>query len=102
MQTGEWGRAAFAITNQNGDTTIVHVAGRDRWALEQLMATGKKGCTPIDTLGPRWSGYVFNLREQGIDIETVHESHDGPFTGRHARYVLRSRVQRIEDDEVAA
>ena len=102
MQSGEWGRAASAITNKIGDTKTVLIAGRDRWALEQLMAAGKTGCTPIDTPGPRWSGYVFNLRELGVEIETVHEPHDGPFSGTHARYVLRSNIRHIEIGEAAA
>jgi hypothetical protein len=70
--------------------------GRDAWALLQLHHAGDAGCTPIDTPGPRWSGYVHKLRRAGIAIETVHESHRGPFPGRHARYVLRSRVRVVE------
>lgn len=70
--------------------------GRDAWALLSLHAAGKRGVTPIDTPGPRWSGYVFNLRRMGLVIETVHESHAGPFSGTHARYVLHSHVTIIE------
>jgi len=54
------------------------------------------GCTPIDHPGPRWSGYKFNLKELGLEIETIHENHKGPFPGAHARYVLRSKVTRLE------
>jgi hypothetical protein len=57
-----------------------------------LIAAGERGCTPIDTPGPRWSGYVHDLRKLGMAIETVHETHAGPFPGTHARYVLRSRI----------
>jgi hypothetical protein len=65
--------------------------GRDAWALLELeREAGKRGCTPITTPGPRWSAYVFNLRGMGLIIETIHESHDGPFPGTHARYVLHS------------
>ncbi len=67
--------------------------GRDAWALMQLMAAGERGCTPRDNPAPRWSGYIYNLRQLGIDIETVHEHHRGPFPGNHGRYVLRSRVE---------
>lgn len=67
--------------------------GRDAWALLKLIASGEKGVTPIDTPGPRWSGYVHNLRKQGVTIETVNESHAGPFPGTHARYILRSEVE---------
>lgn len=68
------------------------VIGRDAWALRNLMDAGKRGCTPIDHPGPRWSHYVFKLRGMGFIIETVHEDHGGPFAGTHARYVLHSQV----------
>jgi len=97
-----WGLAPFIITYYDGKTFPFRVSGRDRWALEALIEAGANGWTPIDTPGPRWSGYVFNLRQLGIDIETVHEPHDGPFRGTHARYVLRSRVVRLTNAADAA
>jgi hypothetical protein len=45
---------------------------------------------------------VFKLRRRGVDITTLTEHHDGPFAGTHGRYVLRSRVQRLGDLQVAA
>jgi Winged helix domain len=81
---------------------VVTVRGREAWALEKLNAAGERGCTPIETPGPRWSGYVHDVRKLGIVIETVRERHGGPFPGEHARYVLRSRVDIIESDGVAA
>ena len=68
------------------------VRGRDLWALESLRRAGPKGCTPIDHPGPRWSAYVFNLREAGVEIEKITELHSGDFPGHHARYVLLSTV----------
>lgn len=76
----------------NADGPVVIVRGREAWALRMLMAAGDCGCTPIDHPGPRWSGYVHDLRKLGIVIETVHERHGGEFPGGHARYVLRSSV----------
>ncbi len=73
--------------------SIVTFKGRDAWALLELHRAGAEGCTPLTHVGPRWSGYVYNLRKAGLTIETVHESHGGQFAGRHARYVLRSRVR---------
>ena len=73
----------------------VEMKGRDLWALHELAKAGPKGCTPVDNPAPRWSGYVFNLRRMGFEIETIHEGHKGAFPGTHARYVLRSTV-RIE------
>lgn len=70
------------------------VKGRDAWALLELLKAGANGCTPIDNPGPRWSGYVFNLKHShGLDIETRHEPHRGQFPGTHARYVLLSAVE---------
>ncbi len=78
------------------DGRAVTVIGRDAWALRNLVEAGKAGCTPIDHPGPRWSHYVFKLRGFGFVIETVHESHGGPFAGTHARYVLRSDVEIVD------
>ena len=94
-----WGEALFSIENETGKALSVSVKGRDRWALEALIAAGPKGCTPIDTPGPRWSGYVFSLRELGVPIETVTEAHGGPFKGTHARYILKATVTRCEGAE---
>lgn len=79
------------------------LTGRDAWALSELVKAGKQGCTPIDNPGPRWSGYVHNLRRKhGLIIETVDESHGGPFSGTHARYILKTPVRIIDGMEVAA
>ncbi|GMB82860.1 hypothetical protein NN6n1_36430 [Shinella zoogloeoides] len=74
------------------------VIGRDAWALRNLINAGAAGCTPIEHPGPRWSHYVFKLRGFGFLIETVNENHGGPFAGTHARYVLRSEVEIIDDN----
>jgi len=76
--------------------------GRDAWALRELMDAGDLGVTPLDTPGPRWSGYVHKLRGAGLVIETIHESHRGPFPGTHARYVLRSTVTVLDAPDQAA
>lgn len=71
-------------------------SGRDAWALAELVRAGERGCTPIDHPGPRWSAYVFKLRNAGLDIETRHEAHGGPFAGNHARYVLKTPLRILE------
>lgn len=76
-----WGTALFVIDLEDGNTRSVLVSGRDRWALESLIAAGEGGCTPLDTPGPRWSGYVHNLRGLSVPIETITERHDGRFAG---------------------
>lgn len=85
------------VTARIGDDgPVVTVRGRDAWALLELKAANDNGCTPIDHPGPRWSGYVHKLRKAGIVIETIQERHDGPFSGQHARYVLRSLITIVE------
>jgi hypothetical protein len=67
--------------------------GRFAWTLHQLVQAGERGCTPIDQPAPRWSHYVYRLRRDGVAIETIDEKHGGAFSGHHARYVLRSKVE---------
>ncbi|MFO0995306.1 MAG: hypothetical protein U1F33_01385 [Alphaproteobacteria bacterium] len=89
--------AAISVEILDADRPLsIQVKGRDAWALRELMDAGERGCTPIDHPGPRWSGYVHKLRRAGIRVETIHEHHNGPFPGRHARYVLRSQVRILE------
>lgn len=92
-----WALTAFDITKTDGQTFQALVKGRDLWALQNLIAAGANGCTPIDHPGPRWSAYVKNLRDSGIEIDTITETHKGDFPGHHARYVLRSTVSRSFD-----
>jgi hypothetical protein len=84
------------VTARRADGTTVSVAGRDAWALHELIRAGAKGCTPITHPGPRWSSYVFKLRRvHSLNVETVDETHGGAFPGRHARYVLRDPVELV-------
>jgi hypothetical protein len=92
----------FALHRADGSVQIFELVGREESALSHLLAAGSHGCTPIDTPGPRWSDYVFKLRRRDIDIATITEMHGGPFAGHHARYVLRSKVERLSDLQVAA
>lgn len=75
--------------------------GRVAWTLHQLFTAGEKGCTPIENPAPRWSDYVFKLRRDGVEIETVTEKHGGTYAGHHARYILRSPIEIIEAKEAA-
>lgn len=96
-------RLSFRIhfTDQPERKPVV-VSGRNAWAVLQLALAGDEGCTPIDNPAPRWSGYVFNLRQVGVDVQTIYETHKGIFPGCHARYVLRANI-RLEplNDNVA-
>ncbi|WP_386173736.1 hypothetical protein [Sulfitobacter sp. R86518] len=67
--------------------------GRLGWATTKLVEAGAKGVTPFTHPAPRWSSYVFSLRELGIPIETIMEPHEGNYPGAHARYVLSCSAQ---------
>lgn len=78
------------------DAAVVTVRGRAAWALMELINGGHRGCSYIENPAPRWSGYIHKLRKLGIRVETVRETHGGLFPGKHARYVLRSRITIVE------
>lgn len=67
---------------------IFELSGRNAWALVELVQAGSQGVTPLTHPAPRWSAYVFDLRELGIPVETIRETHKGAFPGHHGRYVL--------------
>jgi hypothetical protein len=93
----------FSVVDAHGAARILELKGRDAWALTELIRAGDLGCTPIDTPGPRWSGYVHKLRRRyGLDIVTITESHGGPYKGTHARYILRNVVHPLSADIGAA
>jgi hypothetical protein len=70
--------------------------GREAWTLKELLRAGARGVTPISCPAPRWSEYISRLRAKGIAIATLWEPHDGPYRGRHGRYVLTSPLTVIE------
>jgi hypothetical protein len=74
--------------NLSEQSRTFELTGRLGWAMAQLVEVGPEGLTPIARPAPRWSAYVFDLRELGIPIETHMEPHDGNYPGTHARYVL--------------
>jgi hypothetical protein len=98
---GKRARTAFNVFEVEEVRTITP-AGRDAWALGELITAGAEGCTPITHVGPRWSHYVWKLRTAyGLTVESVEERHGGEFAGRHVRYVLRSRVQFADPADAA-
>jgi hypothetical protein len=88
----QWGDAPYTVVNSDDTVSHIVVKGRDKWALGNLLCAGTNGCTPIDNPAPRWSAYVFNLREMGVQIDTIREPHGGDFGGQHGRYILKSRI----------
>jgi hypothetical protein len=75
--------------------------GRDAWALDALLQAGERGVTPIERPAPRWSHYIHRLRQAGLVVETIHETHAGAYAGHHGRYVLRSEVVVVEAERAA-
>jgi hypothetical protein len=76
----------------------IKVPKRAMWFLDELVKAGADGVTTIDYPGVRVGACLLTLRKAGVDVQTIYESHDGEFAGRHGRYVLRSRVELITDD----
>ena len=62
--------------------------GRIGWTFYQLWRAGAKGVSPVECPALRWSGYVHQIRQMGIPIDTEMEPHGGTYKGRHARYRL--------------
>lgn len=69
---------------------------RAEFFLEEMMAAGAAGITTIDYPGVRVGDAVHKLRKAGVNIETQYEQHGGEFAGNHGRYVLRSRIVRLD------
>jgi hypothetical protein len=84
------------IDTDNGPVRMTF-EGREAWALEKLIEAGEHGVTPIERPAPRWSRYIHMLRKAGLDIETIHEPHGGPFSGHHGRYVLHTPVKLLHE-----
>lgn len=75
-------------------------SGRESWTLRHLIDAGSTGVTTIDHPAPRWSHYIYKLRQAGLVISTEYEPHTGAFPGTHGRYRLGTVVTVVE--QVAA
>ncbi len=89
------------VTLNLGDQSrTFELKGRLGWVMAELVDAGLQGVTPITRPAPRWSAYIFTLRELGIPIKTHNEPHKGNYPGTHARYVLScdAKVQILEKE----
>ena len=86
--TGKCQKAVYTVTNPRGQSFILILSGRNKWALDALINAGKQGCTSINHPAPRWSAYIHNLRTFGVAVKTITSQHGNALAGKHARYVL--------------
>lgn len=70
--------------------------GRRGWLLKALIEAADNGITTLECPAARISSYVHRLRKAGIAIDTEMEPHGGPYSGRHARFRLTSRIRLVE------
>jgi hypothetical protein len=75
--------------NLSEQSRTFELKGRLGWAMAQLVEVRLEGLTPMARPAPRWSAYLFDLRELGIPIET----HEGNYPGTHAQNVLPCDAQ---------
>lgn len=96
----------LALIFDNPLGTLRQYSGREAWALNELAKAGGDGITTAMYPGTRLSEYVSQLRKSGLEIETKDEPHGGLFSGRHGRYILKTRLQLFpmgeESNEAAA
>jgi hypothetical protein len=87
-------RIAFNIFEGDGNIRTVTPPPRVGWALSELIAAGRAGVTSMENPAPRLAAYIHKARHVfRIAIESITETHDGPYPGKHARYRLLSRVE---------
>ena len=80
-----------------------YLRGRKAWALRMLYKAGIVGVLPTDFPAPRWSNYIFDLRQMGFTIQTVRESQWGFYTSStRTRYKLWTDVEVLRFFLVAA
>ena len=85
-------KTCICLDGADGSCSPV-IGGRDLQTLQALAERGMSRLSSLEFPALRLAAYVFNLREFGLDIETIREKHDGPFPGWHGRYVLHSQVK---------
>lgn len=76
----------------NGEERTVNFTGREAQTLKALTERHAEGITPLEMQPKlmRLSAYVKNLRDAGIEIETVKARSENGST--YGRYFLRTNV----------
>jgi membrane carboxypeptidase/penicillin-binding protein len=85
------GKEKVRIIRDDGGAAIT-VQGQTAKAIRALVLAGKQGVTAQEVAGwaYRFAAYCHELRKLGLDIETVRETHEG---GWHGRHVLHTAVR---------
>lgn len=85
-----------AIRDDGGP--IIFATGQTAKALRALALAGKGGVTALEvsTWAYRFAAYCHDLRKKGLEIETLHEKHEGGWHGRHVLHTL-VRLEPVHD-----
>ena len=96
MAAKKWAKAPYEITTPEGETRIVTIGGRVRWAIEELRKAGAIGRTGREALGPRWAAYMHEAKHSfNIPIRDAWEPHEGEHPGRHKRWFLDCKIRPV-------
>ena len=92
----KWGPAPYQFTDHTGETRVVTIKGRVRWAVEELRKAGAEGRTGREALGPRWAAYIHTAKHvHGIPIRSEWEKHEGEHPGKHKRWFLACDIRPV-------
>ncbi len=81
----------------DGTCKQYQVTGKCAQTLAALYSTGTRGITALEmsnTWALRLAAYVHDLRKLGLDIQTLHEKHEG---GWHGRYILITPIKLLDN-----
>jgi hypothetical protein len=81
--------------------TPLTLTKRAAWVLDELLAAGPAGISKISYPGVNVGDAILKCRKAGVHIETEYEQHRGEFAGHHGRYILRSKVIRLDTGQQA-
>ena len=94
-------RCRFKIS---GADKTLEVQGQEARTLLALHAAGNAGITALEvsSWALRLAHYQMKLRRLGLVIDMEREEHFAPARGWHGRYFLRTPIEIVEHEKVAA
>jgi hypothetical protein len=93
-----------SLTGSADDDSHSESSNRRSWTGGHPTRTRRMGIAGVEggkrqrMHSDRSSGATLERLHPGIVIETIRETHRGPFSGQHARYVLRSLITILEKE----